>query len=201
MKQSGAPCSRSQVSRLLPYRGSVPDPAALSGPWGCPWGPLGCPGAAAECPASCWHPPLSPGEPSSASRGLSGPCTPWSLSLLVLSRWPQDEVLLGQAPLQRYGVMGTVCRVTTVISRRSHSLPAPGALGVGCVSRGWVPTVLQVRSPISLALGGPLRSDQRTVQSGHPSVPRVRPAAAGGGRQTRSAPPPAWVAVDEPPGL
>ena len=107
----------------------------------------------------------------------------------------------GQTPLHRYGVMGTVCRVTTVISWRSRSLPAPGALGMGCVSRGWAPTVLQVRSPISLALGGPLRSDQRTAQSGRPSVPRVRPAAGGGGRQARSAPPPLWVAMDELPGL
>lgn len=140
MGQSGAPRSGSQVFRLLPYRGSVPAPAALSGPWGRPWGPLGCPGAAAECPASCWHPPLSPGEPSSASCGLSGPCTPWSLSLLVLSRWPQDEALLGQAPPPVVWGDGHSLQSYQGYFTEKPSLPAPGALGVGCVSRGWAPS-------------------------------------------------------------
>lgn len=68
------------------------------------------------------------------------------------------------------------------------SLP-PGPSVVGCVSRGWAPSRPADQVPRFSSPWRSLRSDQRTAQSGHPSVPRARPAAAGGRRPARSAPP------------
>ena len=70
-----------------------------------------------------------------------------------------------------------------------RSLPAPGPSVVGCVSRGWAPSRAADQVPRFSSPRRSLRSDQRTAQSGRPSVPRARPAAAGGRRQARSAPP------------
>ena len=52
---------------------SLPQLPSL-GTVGLPVGPSGLSRRiGSECPASCWHPPLSPGEPSSAPCWLSGP--------------------------------------------------------------------------------------------------------------------------------
>ena len=127
-----------------------------------------------------------------------GPGVPWSLSLLVLSRWPQDEALLSQAPLQRCRSDGHSLQSYHGETEKPFSPSSWGTRSWGAFPENGHLPVLQIRSPVSLALGGPSDQTKGPCRAAAPrSLSQDHLLLAVGGRrgQLRRTP---WVAVGEP---
>ena len=183
-------------------QGARPCPRCpLLGPWGCPWGHLACPSAPAL--SALLHAgtlPSALGSPAPPPAGCLalGPCAPWSLSLPVLSWWPQDEALLSQAPLQRCRGDGPSLQIYHGETEKPFSPSSRGTRSWGAFPEDGHLPVLQIRSPVSLALGGPSDQTKGPRRAAAPqSLRQDQLLLAVGGRrgQLRRSP---WVAVGEP---